>query len=329
MTHQGENLTKQQKRFLSIDIFKGLAVLLMIFVNSIQIYDNIPAWTKHAGDYGLTYVDLVAPFFIFMLALNLNISYKHRVELVGKKRAFLRHLRRFLIFLGIGLVLTIYIDVNEFHLRWGTLQVLGTSGLILLPLLNLKPYVKLVFAILFMVLHQCLLFTPISIVIFDSLEGGIFGIFSWGSMMILSSFLADGLEKGGDYIKRYFLYGGLICLLSGILFAFAFGISRPYISLPYILISVGSASILYYFLYYIYEVWGINYSFVKKERIFSAVGRNAFIFFLIHIVIAYTFYTIFPSDTNGIIVFSLAFGHVVFIWLLAYFMNKWEIYIVV
>jgi predicted acyltransferase len=329
LTSQEESITNKPRRFLSIDILKGVTVLLMIFVNSIQIYDDIPAWTKHAGDYGLTYVDLVAPFFIFMLALNLNISYNHRVEEFGRKKVLLRYLRRYLTFVGIGLVLTIYIDVNVFSLRWGTLQVLGASGLMLLPFLNLKPYVKLVVAVLFMGLHQYLLFTPISIVIYDSIEGGIFGIFSWGSMMILSSFLAEGLEKGKKYVTRYFFFGGLICVLTGIGFAYFFGISRAFISIPYILISVGLASILYCFLYYMYEVWGKNYSFVKKERIFSAVGRNAFIFFLIHILIAYSIYTIFPNNTSSIIIFSLAIGHAAFIWLLAYFLNKYEIYIII
>jgi len=329
MTKEESTLTYQNKRILSIDVFKGLTVLLMVFLNSFHPYDDVPAWTKHAGEYGLTYVDLVAPFFVFMLALNMNISYKRRVEKVGKKRALLRYMRRFLIFIGIGLILTIYIDVNEFYFRWGTLQVLGASGLMLLPLLNLKPYAKLIVAIVFMILHQCILFTPISVIIYESVEGGILGVFSWGSMMILSSFLAEGLEKGKEYARIYFLFGGFICLLIGIGSSFIWGISRPYISLPFILISVGVASILYYILYFIFEEWGINYKFVKKERIFSVVGMNAFIFFLIHMLIAYTIYTIFPFDTPSIILFPLAIVHTAFIWLIAYYMNKLEIFIII
>ena len=329
MTKEESTLTYQNKRILSIDVFKGLTVLLMVFLNSFHPYDDVPAWTKHAGEYGLTYVDLVAPFFVFMLALNMNISYKRRVEKVGKKRALLRYMRRFLIFIGIGLILTIYIDVNEFYFRWGTLQVLGASGLMLLPLLDLKPSAKLIVAIVFMILHQCILFTPISVIIYESVEGGILGVFSWGSMMILSSFLAEGLEKGKEYVRIYFLFGGFICLLIGIGSSFIWGISRPYISLPYILISVGVASILYYLLYFIFEEWGISYNFIKKEKIFSVVGKNAFIFYLIHMLIAYMIYTIFPFDTPSIIIFPLAIVHTAFIWLLAYYMNKLEIFIVI
>ncbi|MFX0073867.1 MAG: heparan-alpha-glucosaminide N-acetyltransferase domain-containing protein [Candidatus Hermodarchaeota archaeon] len=329
MTQQEVNFTKTQERILSIDIFKGLAVLLMVFVNSIQIYENIPAWTKHAGDYGLTYVDLVAPFFVFMLALNLNISYNRRVEILGKKRSLVKYLRRYLTFIGIGLALTIYVDVNEFYLRWGTLQVLGASGLMVLPLLHLKPYIKLIFAVFFMTLHQYLLFTPLSTVIYNALEGGIFGIFSWGSMMILSSFLAEGLNNEKKYIMYYFFFGGLICLITGFNLAFIFSLSRPYISLPYILVSVGIASIVYYILYCLYDKWIKRYQCSIKLRILSPVGRNAFISYITHILFAWLIFSVFPITTPGIIIFSVAILHTTFIWILTYFMNKQEAYFVI
>lgn len=329
MTQEEENQTPQLKRILSIDIFKGITVLVMVFLNSFHPYEDVPAWTKHAGEYGLTYVDLIATFFVFMYALNMNISYKRRIEKFGKKRAVLRYIRRSLILIGIGLVVTIYAGPEGFYFRWGTLQVLGFSGLMLLPLLGLKPIIKLIFAVAFLNLHQIILSTPLRVVIFDSVEGGIFGIFSWGSMMFLFSFLAESLSKGREYIKRYFLFGGLICLILGIGSAFLWQISRPYVSLPYILISVGVTSLTYLLLYYIYEEWGKNYNFVKNEKIFSAVGKNAFIFYLVHMMIAFTIYSIFPFDTSLIILVPLAIVHTAFIWVVAYYMNKLEMFIVI
>ena len=329
MTKEEDTPPNQIGRILSIDVFKGLTILLMVFINTFQPYDDVPAWSKHAGEYGLTYIDLVAPFFVFMLALNMKISYKRRVEKFGKKRAALRFIRRFLIFIGIGLVLTIYVDYNSFYFQWGTLQVLGFSGLMVLPLLDLKPFVKLTFATIFMVLHQLILLTPASVIIYESVEGGILAVLSWGSMMILSSFLAEGVGKGKEQVKHYFLYGGFISLLIGIGTGFVLGVSRPYISLPYILISVGVASLLYYLLYFIFEEWDIKYNFIKKERLFSVVGKNAFMFYLIHILIAYTIYSIFPFDTPSIIIFPLAIVHTAFIWLMAYYMNKLEMFIVI
>ena len=35
-------------RIASIDVFRGLTILLMIFVNDVAGVSNIPAWLKHA-----------------------------------------------------------------------------------------------------------------------------------------------------------------------------------------------------------------------------------------------------------------------------------------
>lgn len=58
---ENENTTldelDKKKRYLSIDLFRGLAIVGMVFVNIISNFDNIPDWSKHTADYGLTYVD--------------------------------------------------------------------------------------------------------------------------------------------------------------------------------------------------------------------------------------------------------------------------------
>ena len=74
-----------RKRFISIGIFKAISIILMVYVNTLRPYENVPAWSKHAVDYGLTFVDLIAPFFIFMLVLNTNLSYHKRLETYGRK----------------------------------------------------------------------------------------------------------------------------------------------------------------------------------------------------------------------------------------------------
>jgi predicted acyltransferase len=178
-----------------------------------------------------------------------------------------------------------------------------------------------------MAVHQIFLITPLKLLIYESIEGGIIGSFSWGSMIIISSILGEGLGKEKKSVRWYFFFGGLICLIFGTVTAFFLGISREYISIPYILISIGIASVLYYSLHYIYDLWGVNYGFVEKERIFSAIGKNAFIFYLLHIVIVYIVITIFPTSTSSIIIFPIAIIHAALIWCLAYLLNKSEIFI--
>ncbi len=62
---------KKKIRYMSIDVFRGIVIVAMVFVNTLSEFNTIPAWSKHAIDFGLTYVDLVAPFFIFAIALNI------------------------------------------------------------------------------------------------------------------------------------------------------------------------------------------------------------------------------------------------------------------
>ncbi|MDD3095442.1 MAG: DUF5009 domain-containing protein [Candidatus Marinimicrobia bacterium] len=56
-----DNSIKVSERVRSIDIFRGLTILLMIFVNDVAGVRNIPGWLKHAepGSPGMTFVDVV------------------------------------------------------------------------------------------------------------------------------------------------------------------------------------------------------------------------------------------------------------------------------
>ena len=54
-------------RVLSIDIFRGLTMAAMIFVNALAGVRGLPWWTYHAPAQVdvMTYVDMVFPFFLF------------------------------------------------------------------------------------------------------------------------------------------------------------------------------------------------------------------------------------------------------------------------
>lgn len=333
MNNIDDTISLESNRFISIDVFKGLAIALMVFVNTLTPFDMLPAWTHHAGEYGLTYVDLVAPFFIFMLALNFTVSFKRHLESSGRRKAYLRHLRRYLIFIGIGLFLFIDVSESGLILRWGTLQVLGMSGLLFLPFAEAKSLIKLIVGLFYVIIHQLLLFTSLNNVIYDSIEGGILGCLSWGSMMIFSSVIAEGIKK--DIKWRYFLLGGLLFLIIGIITSFFWGISRGYMTLSYVFISVGASSILYYVIYLLFEQRGRNPIF-KNEKILSPSGKNAFILFLLHIITLYFFYFIIPfssillpQDMKWVVIILVALLNVSIILFIGYFLDKKKIYLTI
>lgn len=71
-----------QGRVVSIDIFRGLTVAVMIFVNSLAEVRGLPWWTyhAHAQDDVMTYVDMVFPFFLFSVGMSLPLSIEHRLK---------------------------------------------------------------------------------------------------------------------------------------------------------------------------------------------------------------------------------------------------------
>ena len=69
-------------RIKSIDIVRGLTILIMIFVNDIDGVANLPAWMMHAKTMhdGMTFVDWVFPGFLFIVGMSIPFSIGRRIE---------------------------------------------------------------------------------------------------------------------------------------------------------------------------------------------------------------------------------------------------------
>lgn len=92
------------KRFYSLDIFRGATVALMILVNNPGSWSHMYAPFKHAPWHGCTPTDLVFPFFLFAVG-NAMAFVMPRLEAAGTG-AFLRKvITRTLLIFGIGLLL--------------------------------------------------------------------------------------------------------------------------------------------------------------------------------------------------------------------------------
>jgi heparan-alpha-glucosaminide N-acetyltransferase len=69
-------------RVASIDIFRGLTVLVMIFVNDLGSVHGLPWWTYHAqaNQDVMTYVDMVFPFFLFIVGMSMPLAITRRLK---------------------------------------------------------------------------------------------------------------------------------------------------------------------------------------------------------------------------------------------------------
>ena len=69
-------------RLASIDIMRGLTMTLMIFVNELAGVKGLPWWNYHmkADVDAMTYVDMVFPFFLFIVGLSMPIAIASRLK---------------------------------------------------------------------------------------------------------------------------------------------------------------------------------------------------------------------------------------------------------
>lgn len=108
------------KRLLSLDVFRGMTVALMILVNNPGDWGHIYAPLDHAEWNGCTPTDLVFPFFLFIVGVSISFAFQGKVadrETVTK--IFTRSLKLF----GLGLFLSLFprLDISVVRIP-GVLQ---------------------------------------------------------------------------------------------------------------------------------------------------------------------------------------------------------------
>lgn len=81
-------MLKPSQRLLSIDAFRALTMLAMIFVNDVSGVKNIPAWIEHvqAQEDGMGFADTVFPAFLFIVGLSIPFAIGKRIN---QQRSFL------------------------------------------------------------------------------------------------------------------------------------------------------------------------------------------------------------------------------------------------
>jgi predicted acyltransferase len=72
----------ESRRINSIDIFRGLTIFVMIFVNDVAGVRNIPQWLQHmpADSDGMTFVDVVFPAFLFIVGMSIPFALIKRLN---------------------------------------------------------------------------------------------------------------------------------------------------------------------------------------------------------------------------------------------------------
>lgn len=127
-----------------MDIFRGLTVLVMVFVNDVAGVKGLPWWTHHMpeGVNGMTYVDMVFSAFLFIVGISMPIAFKRRLALGESRLGLLKHIAvRSLSLVIIGYFLA-NLDGLDPHLTGmgvRTWDLLAFAGILLAWSANPKP----------------------------------------------------------------------------------------------------------------------------------------------------------------------------------------------
>lgn len=104
------------KRIFSIDVFRAITMVLMIFVNDFWSLSGIPQWLEHAGaneDF-LGFSDIIFPCFLFIVGMSIPYAIRNRISKGEKNLRILGHiLLRSLALLVMGLFTVNISELNE------------------------------------------------------------------------------------------------------------------------------------------------------------------------------------------------------------------------
>ena len=126
MTYLKENINSRL-RLLSVDIFRGMTICLMIIVNTPGSWSYVYDPLRHSAWHGCTFADLVFPSFIFVVGLSMSLSFSKKKD----TKELLKNLfRRSILIFVIGILLNWFpfFNTNIENLRiLGVLQRIALS----------------------------------------------------------------------------------------------------------------------------------------------------------------------------------------------------------
>lgn len=114
-------MAENSSRLLSLDVFRGITIVLMILVNS-PGNETAYSWLEHSVWNGCTLADIVFPFFVFIVGVSLVFALSKALERgASKDKLMLKVLKRSIIIFLIGL----FLNAFPHHFDYSTIRVFG------------------------------------------------------------------------------------------------------------------------------------------------------------------------------------------------------------
>jgi len=286
-------LMETKRRLLFLDQFRGLAIVLMVFANALANYRRVPPYLQHAPTDGFMLPDIVMPMFFFAMGYAAELSFWSRVERDGASKTISHLLFRNMVLIGYGVIGTLLVRDHP----WDILEALGAAGLLAIPLLFLRPAVRLTLALVSLVAYQAgitsfLGQTGVDSYLHSALAGAL-ATFSWIFVLVVGSCLSAWL-KGREYASRivWLAVAGAILIAAGAALNVFIPFNKHLGSISYVLLSTGICT------YGLMLLMVLSESFHLSIPPLEAMGRNALVLYMLSCVLIVVENIILPPEVS-------------------------------
>lgn len=296
---------KTIKRYLALDVMRGITVAMMILVNNPGSWSHIYAPLEHSKWHGCTPTDLVFPFFLFVVGVSMYFSFSKYGNSLNKK-SLQKIAKRTLLIFAIGLFLNSF---PQWTTDYSKLRILGVLQRIALAygagsvivLASPRKYLPAIGSSI-LLLYWALMYylggsDPYSLsgnatIAFDSSILGVshlykgFGI-PFDPEGLLSTIPAIVTVLGGYWtgsligqterasVPKKLALTGIAAILCGLLWGIFFPINKPLWTSSYVLYTSGWASCFLAFLIWIIDIKG----YARWTSFFVVFGMNPLFIF--------------------------------------------------
>ncbi|MET1258588.1 heparan-alpha-glucosaminide N-acetyltransferase domain-containing protein [Flagellimonas sp. DF-77] len=306
-----------KNRILSVDIFRGMTIVLMILVNTPGTWSNVYAPLLHAKWHGYTPTDLVFPFFLFIVGTSIVFAYQNKqASPVIYKKITIRSLKLIGLGLFLGAFTISFPFIKEFaDIRFpGVLQRIGVVFFFAALLFLNLHWKKLIWVAVALLVGYYLLmaFVPVEGVastferapnnLANYIDVQLFGTHNYkpdydpeGLLSTIPSVVSSllGIFTGLILVSKqqkkatllFGIGGGL--LLLGHLWDFIFPINKALWTSSFVLVTAGWANIVLALIYYLTDIKDIRFG-----SIFRYAGANAIVVYFLSSFISKLFYLI-------------------------------------
>lgn len=354
-------MTTPPPRLASLDQFRGLTVVGMIFVNFAGQYPAAPTPIRH-HDLHCTFADVIMPMFLFAVGFAMRMTFPRRVEALGRSAAYDKAIRRSLGLILLGCVIyhltggwKTWADAQSQWTPTGLLSLfksnpfqtlvhIGIASLFVLPVIEARPLVRLMY-----LLASSLLFFLIDSNGYHEwnrrepagLEGGPLGFLSW-TIPLLTGTLARDAVTANVSNRRIFVAGLFVCAAATAIMA----IGNPTATWPFRRLNLATEVTANAFTMRANSAtvtltsFGAGFAllvyalcrFAADDRgmtlpLFDLFGRNALAAYVIHIMVRQALLPLVPTDAPFWFILAATAVYFAITWLFVRYLDRNQLHL--